>query len=155
MENPFWEYSLARYEAHGVSSACLRLQDEFAMDVNLLLYAGWLAQEEQQLSEPHFGELDALIADWRVSVVSPLRDLRKRLRGFPAATGIREEIKSLELRAERQQQDLMYGYHQRASALPKVKGSLVSNLTLVARHSHPRDGEWQAAIHHLVGLLSP
>jgi uncharacterized protein (TIGR02444 family) len=155
MANPFWEYSLARYEADGVAPACLLLQDDFGLDINLLLYAGWLAHEGQQLSESHLCELDALIADWRERVVRPLRGLRRQLRDYPAAAALRQQVKSLELQAERQQQDRMYGYYQRAPALPREQGALSSNLALVVRHGRPQDSGWQGSIHRLAALLAP
>lgn len=155
MDNLFWDYSLARYETDGVAAACLLLQDEYGLDVNLLLYAAWLAHIGRRLDEVHLEALDALVADWRENVVGPLRALRRRLREYPAAAEVRDEIKSLELRAERQQQDLMFDYHQRAPALPVDEGALPANLASVAGANHRRDSSLQAAVSALAALLEP
>ena len=85
--------------------------------MNLLLYAAWLAQREQRLSHEHLAGVEALIADWRDDMVKPLRALRQRWRQIPDAAAMRDEIKSLELRAERQQQDTMYAYYQGSAGL--------------------------------------
>lgn len=155
MDNPFWDYSLARYESDGVATVCLRLQDEFGLDVNLLLYAAWLADIGERLDEAHLEVLDTRVVDWRDSVIGPLRALRRQLREYPAAAAVREEIKALELRAERQQQDQIYDYHQRAPALPREENALSANLACVAHWGHPQNSSWQAPVSALVALLEP
>ena len=60
MSNPLWEYSLATYRVKEVAQTCLTLQDTFDMDVNLLLYAAWLAHMNRCLSAGHLCELDML-----------------------------------------------------------------------------------------------
>ena len=41
------------------------LQDTFGLDVNLLLYAAWLAHMDRRLSGEHLAGLEAEIVDWR------------------------------------------------------------------------------------------
>lgn len=153
MANPFWDFSLERYGADGVAPACLLLQDDFGLDVNLLLYAAWLAHRGQRLSEAHLEALERLVAEWREGVVSPLRALCRELRRYPAAATLREELKRLELQAERHQQDLMYGYYRTAPALPRDGEALSANLSRVARRNHPPDGAWRAPLADLAALL--
>ncbi|NQX89320.1 MAG: TIGR02444 family protein [Halioglobus sp.] len=155
MENPLWVYSLEQYKIDGVSTTCLRLQDDFAMDVNLLLYAGWLAQQQLRLTSAHLSELNALVADWRDGVICPIRALRRQLRGYPAAAVIRGEIRALELRSEQQQQAMMYDYYQRNTALAREQHTLASNLSRVACFSYPADCSWQNTIDRLAELLLP
>ena len=109
MSNPLWEFSLATYRAEGVAGTCIGLQDTFGLDVNLLLYAAWLAHLNLGLDARHLQELDALVVDWRDQVVRPLRTLRRQLRGYEAAAAVREELKAVELRAEREQQEMDAG----------------------------------------------
>jgi uncharacterized protein (TIGR02444 family) len=154
MNNPLWEYSLATYRLDEVAQSCLALQDKFGVDVNLLLYAAWLAHMERRLSDAHLTGLDALIADWRDRVVKPLRVLRRQLHGLPRAENIRNEIKVLELDAEQQQQDMMYAFYQEAAPLPRSPRSLPGNLALVARFSSPEDEDWAEPIEHLGTILS-
>ena len=48
-ETPFWRFSLHFYRQPGVSDACIALQDGCGVDVNLLLFLLWLADEGQLL----------------------------------------------------------------------------------------------------------
>ena len=153
--NPLWDYSIATYSLEGVAPACLALQDMFGLDVNVLFYAAWLAQLEQRLSHDHLAGVEALIADWRHDMVKPLRALRQRWRQVPNAVDICDEIKSLELRAERQQQDTMYAYYQGSAGLPWAARPLRENLALVASFSGQEDESRFAAIERLALLFRP
>ena len=42
---PLWDFSLEVYGRPKVAETCLRLQDEFGVDVPVLLFAAWLAAE--------------------------------------------------------------------------------------------------------------
>ena len=149
MSNPFWDYSIAVYSRQGVAPACLALQDSFDLDVNLLLYAAWLAHLGQRLDQDHLSAVEALVADWRDNMVRPLRRVRQHWRESPQAVELREGIKSLELRAEQQQQDAMYGFHQGAAALSDSPQSLRENLVLVAALSGEKSATKAAAIERL------
>ena len=92
MDNPLWDYSLATYDAEDVASACLRLQDDFGMDVNLLLYAGWIARSEQALNAPHLRELDELVAEWREKAVADLSPLAEVAVGDEAIAACTEAL---------------------------------------------------------------
>ena len=37
----FWDFSLEVYAKEGVADACLRLQDDLGIDVNMLLFCCW------------------------------------------------------------------------------------------------------------------
>jgi len=150
MSNPFWDYSLATYGLDGVASTCLALQDTIGLDVNLLLYAAWLARMDQRLSGEHLAGLEAEIVDWREMVIKPLRTLRRQLQDYSRASGVREEIKALELRAEQQQQDLMFAFFQRTGDLPQAPQPLRENLVLVAQFTCPQNAVWELTIDRLV-----
>jgi len=151
--NPLWDYSVTVYSREGVAPVCIELQDTFALDVNLLLYAAWLASRGRRLSQSHLGELAALIADWREQVITPLRSLRRQLRTIPGAQEIRAGTKALELRAERQQQAMMYAYYQQAAELAVAHHPLEDNLVLVARSARPASGGWTHQVQRLISLL--
>ncbi|MDG2047180.1 MAG: TIGR02444 family protein [Halioglobus sp.] len=152
--NPLWDYSIATYSLEGVAPACLALQDNFGLDVNVLFYASWLAQLERLLSHDHLAGMEALITDWRSDRVKPLRALRIRWRQTPQAGSLRDQIKSLELRAERQQQNMMYSYCKRSAELPWAERPLRENLALVASFAGPDCEGRSAAIEHLARLFS-
>jgi uncharacterized protein (TIGR02444 family) len=154
MSNPFWDYSLASYTLDGVAPTCLVLQDTFGLDVNLLLYAAWLARMDQRFSEEHLVGMEAVIVEWRDQVIKPLRALRRQWQGYSRAADMRDEIKALELRAEQQQQDRMFAFFQRTGDLPRAPRPLRENLLLVAQSACPGEAGWEPSVERLVTLLS-
>lgn len=153
MNNPFWDYSAAVYSLDGVADICIALQDDIGLDVNVLLYAAWLASLNRRLTPSHLGAVDAEVAHWRERVVQPLRSLRRELGDYPSAAEIREDIKAVELRAEQQQQDMMYEFHCGSVELPSVDCPLQENLALVATSSGPDEACWATGIERLYRLL--
>jgi uncharacterized protein (TIGR02444 family) len=154
MSNPLWDYSLTIYQRDEVAPSCIALQDAFDIDVNLLLYAAWLAHRKRCLSDDHLAALDACVCDWREQVVKPMRELRRQLRDYSSAAGVRDELKSLELRAEREQQDRMYAFHQSAPELPHDDDPLLENLARVAQLASADTGGWASAIRQLAGRIA-
>jgi uncharacterized protein (TIGR02444 family) len=114
-ETPFWRFSLHFYRQAGVSDACIALQDDCGVDVNLLLFLFWLAGGKRQLSAADVKRLDEAVRGWRDLTIVPIRDARRKLKG--AATlvesqrqeAFRTKIKAIELDAERLQQEALYG----------------------------------------------
>ena len=112
-ESPFWRFSLRFYARPEVASACLELQDRAGVDVNLMLFLLFLAEEKRVLTKDEVARLDARIASWRAQVVMPLRDLRRRLKGGigevaqDLSEGLRNMVKRVELEAERLEQGLL------------------------------------------------
>jgi uncharacterized protein (TIGR02444 family) len=153
MGNPFWDFSLAAYALEGVATNCLVLQDTCGLDVNLLLYAAWLAQMNQRLSEEHLSATEAVIVDWRDQVVKPLRALRRQLQDYTWAAGVRDEVKALELRVEQQQQDLMFDFFRHTCDLPRAHRPLRENLVRVAQFASPQDAGWELIVDRLVTQL--
>jgi uncharacterized protein (TIGR02444 family) len=113
---PFWRFSLHFYKQPGVSDACIALQDDCGVDVNLLLYLFWLASERRQLTADEVKSLDQKVKSWRELTIVPIRDTRRSLKG--AATllepnkqeAFRNKIKAVELEAERLQQEALYEF---------------------------------------------
>lgn len=100
-----WSFALSTYARPGIESACLRLQEQGA-DVCLLLCGAWLEQRCVALETERLQALQELARPWRTEVIEPLRHLRVRWRApaqqdEPLAT-LREQVKALELDAERQ-----------------------------------------------------
>src|SRR5262249_28019883 len=112
--SPFWRFSLGFYRQPGVADACIALQEDAGVDVNLLLFLLWHATLGRQLSQPEPAELECRIGGWRDMTVIPLRGVRRALKsppGLVAATtaeAFRTRIKAVELEAERLQQEAMY-----------------------------------------------
>jgi len=154
MSNPFWDYSLGAYGRKGVAQVCLELQDVHGLDVNMLLYAAWLAHTDRALRYTHLIELDAAVEEWREGVVKPIRTLRRQLQQAEGAGNLYAEMKSMELRAEQQQQAMMYAFSQRSVQLSYAPRPLQNNLTEVARHARPAGDEWAPSLGNLTALLS-
>jgi uncharacterized protein (TIGR02444 family) len=111
---PFWRFSLHFYRQAGVSDACIGLQDDCGVDVNLLLFLLWLADAGRQLTADEVKKLDDKVRDWRNLTVIPIRELRRKLKGARTLIGagkqeaFRNKVKAIELDAERLQQEALY-----------------------------------------------
>lgn len=118
--NPFWNFSLGIYAAGGVAEVCIALQDTCDADVNVLLFLLWLAGEGRAAKAE---EIDAHAAEWRESVVRPLRNVRRLLKEPAAASAeirdLRSRIKQAELDAEHLLQDKLYEYYQTLGGDPE------------------------------------
>ena len=132
--SPFWRFSLRFYRQDGVADACITLQEEAGVDVNLLLFLLWHATRKRSLSASEIAELERRIAPWRNMTVIPLRTMRRALKlpsalvaGAPAEL-FRTRIKAVELEAERLQQEAM---HELVG--PSAMGVASSSLEAAAR----------------------
>jgi uncharacterized protein (TIGR02444 family) len=115
---PFWRFSLHFYRQSGVSDACIALQDDCGVDVNLLLFLFWLAADRQHLTAADVRRLDDKVRDWRNLTIIPIREVRRKLKGAPTPVdpgkqeAFRNKIKAIELDAERLQQEALYAVTQ-------------------------------------------
>jgi uncharacterized protein (TIGR02444 family) len=126
---PFWRFSLHFYRQTGVSDACIALQDDCGVDVNLLLFLFWLASDGRLLAADEVKRLDERVRSWRELTIIPIRDTRRKLKG--AATlldpgkqeAFRNKVKAVELDAEKLQQEALYEFTRSGplgkEALPK------------------------------------
>jgi uncharacterized protein (TIGR02444 family) len=113
-KSPFWRFSVKFYAEPGVAPACIELQDQAGVDVNVLFFLLWNATKGRTFSRAHVVEIERQIGPWREMAVVPLRAVRRTLRSPPAAIapdaaeGLRTRIKAVELEAERLQQEALY-----------------------------------------------
>jgi len=114
LDNPLWQFSLRLYAEDGVAEACLALQAERGIDVNLLLFCAWLGTVScVELTPQDLAEAKRVVADWHGQVVQPLRRARVAIKlltsaSDPAIAQLRQAIKSDELAAEQVEQALLY-----------------------------------------------
>jgi uncharacterized protein (TIGR02444 family) len=96
-DTPFWRFSLHFYRQAGVADACIALQDDCGVDVNLLLFLLWLAAGGRQLSATNVQELDDAVRGWRTLTIVPIRDVRRQLKGAPTLveSGKQEAFRSI------------------------------------------------------------
>jgi uncharacterized protein (TIGR02444 family) len=150
-ESPFWRFSLRFYRQPAVADACIRLQEEAGVDVNLLLFLLWHATHRRALAAAEVAELEQRIGAWRDMTVIPLRSVRRALKSPPALVApataelFRTKIKAVELEAERLQQEAMYEL-ARASLLgheaPSLDAAARANIAAyeaMVRQAFPKD----------------
>ncbi len=128
-DNPFWRFAVKTYCSEGVSEILLQVQDQFSVDVNMILYSAWLASENRSLTSKHASEVENSIELWRNEVIAPIRNLRVSLRSIVGAELIRDDIKKIEIHAEKEQIKIMYSsFLTTSSADPdKSKVELLDN----------------------------
>ncbi len=105
MPSDLWTFASQCYARPGVEATCLRLQAAGA-DVCLLLCGLWLEQRGVACDDKRLAALKALSEPWQRQVVRPLRELRQNWREAAqldaAQLRLREQVKALELEAERE-----------------------------------------------------
>lgn len=107
-----WDFSLHYYGRPGVSSFCLRLQDEHGVNVNVLLWALWLGYRGVRLEPAPLARALRKIHSWDQHYVLPLRQLRRRMKVEFDVTdvsieAVRTQIKQAELLAEKHLQQIL------------------------------------------------
>lgn len=111
-----WDYSCELYAKPPVTELCLQLQERYGLDVNLILFCIWYGRYWGQMPDTLLADAVRHCSDWRSAVVQPLRNvrtqmkndttLRSRFHGTDYET-LRENIKKLELNAEKIQQEAL------------------------------------------------
>ena len=143
--SPFWRFSLKLYRQAGVADACIALQEQSRVDVNLLLYLLWRAGEGRTFAPAEVAVLESRIAPWRDATVIPLRAVRRALKVPPAlvagpiAEVFRNKIKAVELEAERLQQEAMYALAQAEPLGREAASSEAAARANVAATEYGRD----------------
>ena len=113
-KSPFWRFSIKFYGMPGVAAACIELQDQAKVDVNVLFFLLWNATQGRALNADDVAKVESMIGPWREMAVVPIRNVRRALKSPPAvmtpeaAEGFRTRIKAVELEAERLQQEALY-----------------------------------------------
>ena len=154
MDNPFWEYSIAQYDRQGVAKACLSLQDEHGLDVNMLLYGAWLASLGRRPDTAHIEGIANETRQWRERVVGPVRRLRRDWKALAPAAELRSQLQAIELQAERAQQEFMLAYFRAHPPVVSPSADVEGNLVLVAGCTASGGRDWTAGVQHLSRLLS-
>jgi uncharacterized protein (TIGR02444 family) len=116
MASPFWDFSVAVYGASAVQDECLTLQDEFGLDVNLVLLCAFAgAMHGVALTPDDIASVRALVGPWHNDIVSSLRAVRHRLKTIDtpdadaakATADLRTHVKAAELGSERIEQMML------------------------------------------------
>jgi uncharacterized protein (TIGR02444 family) len=106
------------YAVSGVAPACIELQDQAGVDVNVLFFLLWNASQNRAFDQAEVAEIERMVGAWRDMAVVPIRNVRRALKTPPAvlaaeaAEDFRTRIKAVELEAERLQQEALYDLAQ-------------------------------------------
>jgi uncharacterized protein (TIGR02444 family) len=104
MSSDLWSFSLTTYARPGVERSCLHLQSA-GVNVCLLLCGLWLEERGVTCNEQRLQQLRDVAGPWDADVVQPLRALRRQWKAAASEDagldGLREQVKTLEMEAER------------------------------------------------------
>jgi uncharacterized protein (TIGR02444 family) len=160
--SPFWTFSLDIYGKPGVPPACLTLQGESGVDVNVLLFGLFLASRGRALAAADFGRIDAAVAPWRAAAVVPLRQVRTFLKAPPApfadaaTEALRNRVKAVELEAERLQQEALFGLlGEAACGVPATADAATARRNVAAYADYLDRAFEAAAVETLIGAWRP
>ena len=142
-DSAFWRFSLRLYAMPGVAPACIDLQDRCGVDVNVLLFVLFLADQGRAISSEDAARIDAQTCAWREGVVVPLRTARRNLRtpvgafDRDATETLRTNVKRIELEAERMQQETLERMNPGdATGLPTASRASAARTNLAAYAAH-------------------
>lgn len=114
LEADSWAFALELYARSGATDACLQLQNKAGVDVMMFLMVAYAAVRHRILLTPsEIRELDAACRPWREQIVRPIRAIRTALKAGPSPAPnseteqFRSKVKSIELAAERLQNQLL------------------------------------------------
>ena len=164
MASPFWNFSIAVYGASAVESECLALQDQFGIDVNLILLCAFIGVVHGvELTADDIAAARELVGSWHKDIVISLRAARRRLKTIElpdantakAAADLRSRVKAAELESERIEQTMLEQWTKaRLAARPRGNSRYIvpANLqALLAGYSiEPERLTAAGALKHLI-----
>ena len=115
----FWQHSLQHYAKPGVADACLALQDNYQVNVNLLLFYHWCFTVNQPVPRSLRKALDEAVA-----TTDPAIQAHRIRRRAAKGSSDYEALKQQELELEAAQQAELVAAYQ------KIKGSESLNATI-------------------------
>lgn len=137
----FWDYSVQIYSKSGVADVLLSLQEQYGVDVNMLLFCCWVGLTRGTFTDELFDTAYEFSYSWREHAVNPLRHARTWMKETGCQStaidreecmSVREKVKSVELRVEKLQQETLESV---SSIIPETdlpvveqQNAVVSNL---------------------------
>ena len=116
MSESFWEFSIRTYASELVPNACLALQNQNGIDVNLLLFSLWFGKTRGVADNDVLKKVFDFSQSWATHVVVPLREVRTWMKqeacedsriDKASCQQYREKVKKLELAGEKIQQEVL------------------------------------------------
>jgi uncharacterized protein (TIGR02444 family) len=121
LDNSFWQFSLRVYAVPEAAAECLDLQRALSVNVNMLLFCGWVAASRRvALGAADIRLIESVIHGWHTLAVLPLRQIRDQLNPLPEikhqeVQAFRRQILAQELQAEQIEQALLFQQAERLS----------------------------------------
>ncbi len=103
-KDALWHFAVTLYRKDSVTADCLWLQDTYQVNINMLLWCIWCGVHELRLTPSQMSEAEAVIDNWHVNVILPLRQTRQYIKVMAkGCAGVcRDKVKEAELLAEQQ-----------------------------------------------------
>ena len=144
----FNAFSIDLYARPRVEASCLRLQDGYGLDVNVVLFCLWFGACHGVIDEALWQRIERISQQWQMQIVGPLREARRGLKALTfESDGDREALRSRiaedEIAAELLQQRMM----QNACTETATDGTGLSTLATPAAQAA------KAARHNAEALL--
>lgn len=140
--HPLWFFSLRLYQSKGVAQRCLQWQEQYGVDVNLLLACIWLFHHQVRLSQKEFEALASLASDWQRHQVAPIRKKRQALTQKirwvwwqPDVYCQRREYLRQELQQEQREQAMIWHWVCHHRCLTRLEYE-PSNTKIIVQFSH-------------------
>jgi uncharacterized protein (TIGR02444 family) len=138
----FQDWAEERYARAGVADILLELQDMLGLNVNVLLWCGWCAENFAETPELPLKRASDLIEGFSRDVTAALRAARRALKNAPrqadgeAALALRSDIRALEFKAERIEQQMLAALAIESLAhFPDPNGALPKARRVFARYA--------------------
>jgi len=119
VSTPIWDFVLNYYGRKGVSDALIGLQDNHAIDVNMLLFLMWMAAQSKSVAADDVKFVSTTSQAWQRAVVVPIRGVRRLLKEnaplvpAEAAAAFRKKVQAIELEGEQLQLNAMAALAER------------------------------------------
>lgn len=148
----FWQYSVEVYSQAAAQRACLYLQDEAGLNVNLLLMCGFLTNQGAKLSSEQFNAL--------CRAVKPAADQtqlhrQRRKKAKKDSSGDYAQLLQQELVLERQQQQCMIDWLNKQEIKPATEQSKRLNAqTNLTNYVQSAKRQWSTDISQALNVLA-
>lgn len=121
----FWQFSLDWYARENIAAVCLRLQDDYKVNVNLLLLLCWCLQHRVLVTLPQWQQLASAIAGSE-DALKRHRETRRAARGTEHYESLKQQELVLEAAQQREMVErlnqLTLAYGSQTAFNPSVAG---------------------------------
>lgn len=119
-DNPLWAFMLSKYKQPLIAEACLQLQQEQGVDVILLLFVIYCAEQGLILEKDGLAQADKQLKMLREQLILPLRQVRIQCKHILGEGDIYQQLKAQELALEWQQCQRLWFWLQQQSVVKNI-----------------------------------